>query len=189
MTTKLHSPSERLEILLQKAPEALLGPDAQHWELMTDQDFPESVLSELPTGALIFAGNGVGDYLFIATGIPGVMIFFHEGPRIENYCTKLEELLPDYEHPVSECLPVTYWKSGETVEIGDVVEIRLWVVFKRRGRVVYVPGISPRKPHMERDGLAWVGIRLTSGSLVETIVLPEGNELQKSVRLLERVAG
>jgi hypothetical protein len=57
---------------------------------------------------------------------------------------------------------------------------------RRRGRVVYIPGISPLNPEMERGGLRWVGIRLVEGGFVSTVVDPDGQFLRKNERLVRR---
>ena len=188
MVSNSHPLLGRIKVLLERRPDYLEGPDAQRWRLASSKE-PEATMNELPRGSLAFADNGVGDHLFLRPGIECVMVFRHEGPLVEKYCGTVEELLPDGQRLVSEYSPVNYWGSSQAVLLGDKVQIRLWMFFKRLGRVVYVPGISPRKASMERDGLAWVGIELESGSRVDTIVLPESNELQKSVMFLVRQGG
>lgn len=80
---------------------------------------------------------------------------------------------------------VTYPDRVSPVQLGDHVEVRIFWR-KRRGRVVYVPGLSPVNREMERDGLTWVGIRLDEGGFVSSVVDPEGLYLRKYARLLER---
>jgi hypothetical protein len=80
---------------------------------------------------------------------------------------------------------VTYSDKQTTVQLGDHVETRVWWR-KKKGRVVYVPGVSPKNPEMERDGLTWVGIRLEEGGFVSTVVDPTGHFLVKKERLLRR---
>jgi hypothetical protein len=80
---------------------------------------------------------------------------------------------------------VTYFDRSTEVEIGDRVELRA-LFTKERGAVVYVPGKTARNPNLERDGLAWVGIRLDGGGFTGAIVNPEARHLEKSVRFLER---
>lgn len=80
---------------------------------------------------------------------------------------------------------VTYLDRTTPVQLGDHVETRVWWR-KRRGRVVYVPGISPVNRQMERDGLKWVGIRLEEGGFVSTVVDPEGFFLRKNEKFLRR---
>ena len=80
---------------------------------------------------------------------------------------------------------VTYLDRTTPVQLGDHVETRVWWR-KRRGRVVYVPGISAVNRNMERNGLVWVGIRLEEGGFVSTVVDPEGFFLRKHEKLLKR---
>lgn len=80
---------------------------------------------------------------------------------------------------------ITYSDRVTPVQLGDRVETRVWWR-KRRGRVVYVPGISPVNREMERDGLVWVGIRLDDGGFVSTVVDPEGHFIRKNEKLLAR---
>ena len=81
---------------------------------------------------------------------------------------------------------VTYSDRVTPVQLGDHVETRVWWR-KRLGRVVYVPGISPKNAEMEHDGLTWVGIRLDGGEgFVSTVVDPEGRFLVKKEKLLKR---
>lgn len=82
---------------------------------------------------------------------------------------------------------VTYHDRVTPVQLGDHVETRVW--FRRyRGRVAYVPGISPPNPFMERDGMCWVGVRLEEGGFVSSTVDPEGFFLLRKEKLLRRDA-
>lgn len=68
---------------------------------------------------------------------------------------------------------VTYNDRVTPVQLGDHVLTRVWFR-KRKGRVVYVPGVSALNTNMEYNGLCWVGIRLDDGGFVSTVVDPEG---------------
>jgi hypothetical protein len=70
------------------------------------------------------------------------------------------------------------------VQLGDRVFVRYWLFFKGHGIVTYVPGQSPLKRDLERDGLAWVRARLEGGTLVDTIVID--GVLKKSTSLVAR---
>lgn len=72
------------------------------------------------------------------------------------------------------------------VEIGDHVQTRIYFVFPKRGRVVYVPGISPKHARMEHSGLRWVGVKCDDGLTFGTIVDPSTGCLEKKVVLLKR---
>lgn len=77
------------------------------------------------------------------------------------------------------------YSNDSDVMLGDHVETRDFFR-KVTGRVVYVPGISPKHPDMEHHGLVYVGIQVPSGPLLATLVNPETFRLKKKVRLLER---
>lgn len=82
---------------------------------------------------------------------------------------------------------VTYPDRITPVELGDHVQMRIF--FRRRtGRVVYVPGVSPRNPNMEFNGLAWVGVRFDNGDFVSTVVDPKDGYLRNKVAFLRRDA-
>jgi hypothetical protein len=72
---------------------------------------------------------------------------------------------------------ITYKDRATPVQLGDRVEMRIWFR-KHCGRVVYLPGVSPLNPTMERDGLRWVGVRLEEGGFVSALVDPEAEYLR-----------
>ena len=77
------------------------------------------------------------------------------------------------------------YHDRRVVRLGDYVSTR--IVFKRRrGRIVYLPGVSTSNPEFERDGLTWVAIHREDGWLVGSIVHPEHQTLQKKVRFVRR---
>jgi hypothetical protein len=80
---------------------------------------------------------------------------------------------------------VTYHDRATPVQLGDHVLTRVWFR-KRKGRVVYVPGISTFNSNMEYNQLTWVGIRLEDGSFVSTVVDPEGAFLVHKDTLVQR---
>jgi hypothetical protein len=84
---------------------------------------------------------------------------------------------------------VTYYNTQTEVLIGDHVEFKVWIQFWRGwqpGRVYYVPGISPKNPELERDGMAWVSIHSPRGGQVGIWVDPLTRELRKTVRFVRR---
>jgi hypothetical protein len=136
----------------------------------------------------VIANNGFGDYLFLrrdsASGrlMPEIYEFQHEGPVIDTVDDDpylLFELKP---RPPSSGEPPRY-ATGETVKLGDRVELKLW--FRRkRGEVVYVPGVSPCDLTFETGGLTSVVVRTDAGDEYAHLVMPETNTLQPSVRRL-----
>ena len=139
-----------------------------------------------PAGALVFANNGFGDHLFLAPDQPAVMIFRHEGREITEYCETLDDLLPNTKRPPSGHGPIKYFGTADAVELGDRVFVRYWLFFSGHGTVTYVPGLSPLKRELERDGLAWVRTKLDNGTVVDTIVID--GILKKGTRLVARMS-
>lgn len=85
--------------------------------------------------------------------------------------------------------PVTYHNTSTNVQIGDYVELKVWLLFWKgwqKGRVYYVPGISPKSDSLEYDGLSWVSIHDKNGSQVGVVVNPETGQLKKTVRFVRR---
>jgi len=121
--------------------------------------------------------------------------------RVKNYCVndsvevcrqKIEVLRqkPDASAnpPASSPGPITYRGSTMEVQVGDHVEFKLWLFFWQgwqKGRVEYVPGISPKNSALERDGMRWVGI---SGEGVRTAVLVDAatNQTRHTLRFISR---
>ncbi len=85
-------------------------------------------------------------------------------------------------------LPVRYCQSGAEVRLGDHVETS--VLFrKKRGRIIYVPGISRPNEDMEHDGLVRVGIQIVNGPFIAEVVNPQTFSLRKNVLFLNRDSG
>lgn len=179
-----HPLESRLEPLLNRRSRRLQGPDAQEWRLHLEKEMPKWLANCFPPGALVFANNGYGDHLFLAPDSSSVNVFWHEGRETAQYCSSIEDLLPNVQRPPSTHGPIHYFKSQEIVTMGDCVEVKYYLFFRGRGRVTYVPGISPLKRQMERDGLAWVRVRLDDGTLIDSIVLD--GVLRRTVKFLGR---
>lgn len=81
---------------------------------------------------------------------------------------------------------VRYHDGLTEVRLGDRIATRYFLFLKAEGRVVYVPGISPKNDEMEFNGLTWVGIRTTGAFMMGVVVNPDTYTLQKSVRFLGR---
>ncbi len=180
-----HPLDHRLEPLRKRRSRRLQGPDAEEWRLEVEQDMPEWLAQCLPPDALVFANNGYGDYLLLIPDSLSVMVFRHEGHSTTEYCQPIDELLPNKKRPPSNHPPIRYFGTKEAVALGDRVYIRYWLFFSGLGTVTYVPGISPLKRELERDGLAWVRVKLDKGVLVDTVVID--GVLKKGTRLIERV--
>lgn len=173
-----HPLAPRLAPLLRRRPPHLEGPDGEQWEI----EFDEGPANHLPDGALIFAANGVGDELFLLPDEPGVLVFWHDGAEIAPYSPTVKELRPDHQRPPSDHGPVAYFGGQTPVRLGDRVRIRYWLFFKDTGTITYVPGVSPKKPSLECDGLAWVRVTLDEGKGTVDTIVTENGSLQKGVR-------
>jgi hypothetical protein len=80
---------------------------------------------------------------------------------------------------------VKYADGVTDVQLGDRAALSIW--FRLRiGRVVYIPGVSPRNPEFEYNGMRWVGIRLEDRSLVATPVLTRTARLKPKVKFIDR---
>jgi hypothetical protein len=82
-------------------------------------------------------------------------------------------------------LVVTYADGTTRVLPGDRVSLR-FLLRRRTGEVIYVPGISKKRGTYEHSGLTWVGVSLPDGWAVGEIVLPETGRLKPSVRFIGR---
>jgi hypothetical protein len=83
--------------------------------------------------------------------------------------------------------PHAKYKTGEPVMLGDHVEFRTWPelwLVKHRGRVVYIPGVSPPDPNLDGETLKWACIEF-GGSKLGPLVHPETGVL-RGVALLKR---
>src|SRR5215831_2741003 len=79
---------------------------------------------------------------------------------------------------------IRYFGNHVAVQPGDQVETRVWFT-RRKGRIVYVPGISPPNAQFEFNGLKWDASR-SGGMLIGSIVDHRAGTLKKRVRFIER---
>lgn len=175
MQTQLPEP---IKSAIEGGREFFWGEDGAEWKLHIES---ESSLIEKLRGSpvLIFANNGYGDYLFIekhqiATHDITVFVYFHETQEVAAWKDSLQMLLGLVPRkPSTDAYPKAVYESGETVELGDKVLFKAWLFFWKGwmdGTVQFVPGVSPRNPEHEHDGLKWVSIKgreMIIGSLVE----------------------
>jgi hypothetical protein len=82
--------------------------------------------------------------------------------------------------------PVTYFDRITEVKLGDVVD-RKGIFSKRRGKITYIPGVSPKHREMEYGELRFVGIKIENG-FIATLVDPEHGHLKKSIVFIARDA-
>ena len=80
-----------------------------------------------------------------------------------------------------------YYHGGEIeVRLGDLVETSVFLFWRCQGRVVYVPGVSPKHPEMEFGGLVKVAIKTEDSGMIGTVVIPETRTLRKKVKFIAR---
>lgn len=172
--------------------------DGEEWTVeVEDVGALPTALEKEYANALVFANNGVGDLLFLLPQSRAaepvtdgaslafgerVFLFRHEGVEVEAPPASLGDILRPPQVGSSDHPKVVYFGSNRPIRPGDIVELKLWLVVKQKGEVTYVPGTSKKKSSMERDGLAWVEVRLDNGDRVSTIVDPANHQLKKSVK-------
>lgn len=81
-----------------------------------------------------------------------------------------------------------YHGTDDDVRLGDGVEISRWFRSPVRGRVCYIPGISPKHRELEFSGFRMWAIRLDDGSFSVCRYSPE-NQPPKSIVLISRDQG
>ncbi len=85
-------------------------------------------------------------------------------------------------------MPITYYQSATEVMIGDHVRFKVGLFFWRgwqAGRVVYVPGQSPKNPQLEFNGLRWICVRGATMD-VGAVIDPVTDQVRKTVRFVKR---
>jgi hypothetical protein len=101
-----------------------------------------------------------------------------------------DERLFDYQiEPVitAGCACEIYYHNSTTqVRLGDVVELRKLWLWHNPGRIVYVPGESPKHSDFEYGGLRYVGIRKADSGLVLVTVIPETSRISRTVAFVSR---
>lgn len=80
---------------------------------------------------------------------------------------------------------VVYFGTSIEVLPGDLVTTRVFL-FRRKARVVYVPGVSKKRSSLEHHGLTWVGLQELTGPFLASLVDPKSSVLDKKVKFVER---
>lgn len=170
----------------EKGIEYFMGEDYE-WKLEIENNagFIEEIVG---SPVLIFANNGYGDNLFLKKTPNGteysetIFEYLHDGPEIHPVNEVLETLLGLSNRPPSnDNYPKAIYETGEPVQLGDHVQIKVWAEFWKgwqTGIVEYVPGISNKNPQLEHGGLKWVAIRLQNGQICP-LVDHESGKLKK----------
>lgn len=166
--------------------------DDGNWDVKIISVADTPYKKDIPSDALIIANNGCGDCLFIRKINPDstsykteVYVYWHEEHRYEIYSDNIRKLTNPEPAKPSKHKTIFYYGGTIEVQIGDDVSARDFL-FRRNGRIVYLPGVSKKNRNMEYGGLSWVGIRFKRGTFIGTIVDPETFQLKKSVRFLQR---
>lgn len=63
------------------------------------------------------------------------------------------------------------------VTLGDSVVLKSMFLFKDRGKVVYVPGVSPFHPDMKNGEIEYIGVKLDGGATGTATVDPSTNQV------------
>lgn len=169
--------------------------NTEHGEWLVQVERPPKEIERfLPPGAVLIANNGYGDYLFLkrtsgagAALSPVPHVYWHEGPQIEILSHDIGLVAESSEGASPDAPPL--YSDGAPVLLGDHVRLRVWIRLFRKvdGTVVYVPGISKRRPQLEHSGLRWVGIRVdVSSTVIGSWIEPKTNRLQRGVKLIGR---
>lgn len=115
---------------------------AREWKL-EHKDSAKFIEKMVGCPVYVFANNGFGDYLFLKKRPDGdgfeaeVFQYFHEGPQINKVTEDLETLLVFKDRPVSaDAYPKAVYETGELVQLGDRVKVKVWLSFGKGGRMV-----------------------------------------------------
>jgi hypothetical protein len=80
---------------------------------------------------------------------------------------------------------VRYWGSALEVMLGDLVTTRVFLR-RRKARVVYLPGVSPKRDSLEHHGLQWVGFQEMTGPFLSALIDPATGHLDRRIQFLAR---
>jgi hypothetical protein len=198
ITVSTMSPTDRIPEPLRRflaEGGAVFRCDDGDWDVRIELETPGFLQRALPPNALIIANNGCGDYLFVMSrdepdskaesSRNPVFVYWHDEAAIREFKDDLC-LLTNPPDPEPSKHPVVFYVDGATpVMLGDHVSARD-LLFRKQGRVVYVPGVSRKNREFENGGLSWVGIRFDGGPVTGVIVDPESNKLKSGVRFHSR---
>ena len=158
--------------------------DGDRWEFEVEENPPAWLIRDLPVGLLIFANNGFGDHLFIRPESDPVYAYWHDGPEIEEYCPSIQDLLP--KTPIKSSGHPTIFYSGtqNPIKPGDRVLAKCFLLFRNRGVITYVPGVSHLNKDLEYGEIARLRIRLDDGADLDITVV--NGRPYNTIQLLKR---
>jgi hypothetical protein len=116
---------------------------------------------------------------------PTVYVLRHEEKVSEKFIESISLLLDPPLPEASERGMILYYVGEVKVELGDEISARD-LLLRKAGRVSYLPGVSKKHREFEHDGLAWIGITFSTGSIGGAYIDPDNNCVKKSVRFLKR---
>jgi hypothetical protein len=79
-----------------------------------------------------------------------------------------------------------YFGTDIEVEIGDRI---LWKRFWRRsreGKVVYIPGLCPKHPDLDFEGIGDWAFQLNDGTVYQSVYDPQRSQPKRDIRFLGR---
>jgi hypothetical protein len=183
---------ETLRDAQERGIEYFMGENCE-WKFEIEKT-PRLIEKIVECSVCVFANNGYGDYLFLMNKggserySEEVYEYFHEGPEIIRVSECLEVILGLKDRPPSnDEYPKAVYKSGEFVQVGDQVQVKVWAQFWKgwqEGAVEYVPGVSKKNLAHEHGGLKWVAIKFRDGQICH-LVDPVNGILRK-VRFIAR---
>ena len=183
---------ETLRNAQERGIEFFMGENCE-WKLEIEKT-PSFIEDIVNCPVCVFANNGYGDYLFLKNKGGSerhgeeVYEYFHEGPEIIRVGECLEVILGLKDRPPSnDGYPKAAYESGEFVQVGDQVQVKVWAQFWKGwqdGTVEYVPGVSKKNLAHEHGGLKWVAIKFRDGQICH-LVDPDNGKLRK-VRFIAR---
>ena len=180
-----------LKYFIEKGHSVFRGNDGD-WDVKIESVADTPYRKDIPSDAIIIANNGCGDCLFLCKTNPAqtsygpeVYVYWHDEHRHEIYSDNINKLTNFESAKPSTHKTIFYFGGSIEVKLGDEVSARDFL-FRRDGRIVYLPGVSKKNRNMEHGGLSWVGIIFKRGTFIGTFVDPETFQLKKSVRFLKR---
>ena len=81
---------------------------------------------------------------------------------------------------------LSYHGTDVEVMLGDHVLFKRLIRRNLKGKVVYIPGISPKHPDIEGDSSTQWAIELENGMILLMVYWPEGSQPKNVIVFIER---
>jgi hypothetical protein len=162
--------------------------DKEDWEIGI---YENNDKINIPSSAIVFASNGFGDLLYLKDLNRKKMldlvvyVYRHEEKLSKIFIENLDLLINPPPPKASEWGTIYYYGGEVEVKLGDEVSARD-LLFRKIGRISYLPGVSKKHRDFEHDGMTWIGISFSTGSIAGAYIDPDNNWVKKSVRFLNR---